>query len=270
MELPFRFCVVILVTVVAILIVFQVILDRNISKQQRRWVTTVLAQSSYEPIETAQIEQLSEANPLRKLVEVTGICLVKVERDTTGKCKEVPKSVWFQDEKFGGLLGRYATFNTCSRRGWGSWCGTQAEYKIEAAGTCFVKIKGNTTARCQGKENDKWFQDPTLEGTLATLTTCMQRRWESFCGTKADYKIEGTFMNGDRVHNKEPLSYKGEQKKVGPGRTAYVPTNVPKGSIGTVVSIYPKLCVSFDGFANLHMAAVFPEQIERVLVGRDD
>jgi len=253
--------------------VLQFVLDGSISRKQTRWVTTVLAESSNEVIEMAQIEQLSETNPLRKLVEVTGICLVKVERDNTGNCKEVPKRMWFQDEKFGGLLGRYATFNTCSRRGWGSYCGTQAEYKIEAAGTCFVKIEGNitdTTGRCQRKDKDKWFQDPTLEGTLATISTCQQRGWESFCGTKAEYKIEGTYMIGDRVHNKEPLSYKGEYKKIGPRREAYVPTSVPKGSIGTVVSMYPKMCVSFDGFPNLHMAAVSAEQIERVLVGRDD
>merc|ERR1712178_505827 len=100
------------------------------------------------------------------------------------------------DDDHGGSLGDSATYDTCAKREWAAWCGTTAEYMIEAVvknGFCKVKIQGDTTGRCQMLPKNAWFKDDDHGGSLgasATHDSCAKRDWANWCGTTAEYTLE--------------------------------------------------------------------------------
>jgi len=78
------------------------------------------------------LTEITELRAATQSCETVGRCYVKIQNDTTGQCGTVPKNVWFDDSDYGGSLGDSATYPQCSSRGWATYCGTTAEYKIEA------------------------------------------------------------------------------------------------------------------------------------------
>ena len=58
-------------------------------------------------------------------------CLVKIaSTGSTGRCHGIPVGVWFPDRVHKGPK-RALSLEECKGRGWASWCGTTAEYKVE-------------------------------------------------------------------------------------------------------------------------------------------
>merc|ERR1740121_1222490 len=72
----------------------------------------------------------------RVVMNVVGVCFVKIQGNATENCGSLPKNTWFNDNEHGGNLGDSATYAACSARGWASYCGTAARYAIRQVVPC--------------------------------------------------------------------------------------------------------------------------------------